>query len=255
MPLATKWRFIHRGLKTRYLDHRAELTALLAGLSPADVAVDVGAHKGSFVWSLSRAVPKGRVVAFEPQPYLAGYLRHACTAARLHNVVVEAAGVSDRRGTAALSVIDSGTHSHGASFEAALAERERCRVIDVPTVALDDYFRDSEGHIGAIKIDAEGHELAVLKGAAGIVAAHRPTILCESEERHKAGGTVAPVLAFMIAQNYSGYFFDRSALRPAAEFDPRVHQPQGQGRFWEAPGYCNSFLFTPQPLTVPARLQ
>jgi FkbM family methyltransferase len=255
MPLATKWRFIHRGLKTRYLDHRAELTALLAGLSPADVAVDVGAHKGSFVWSLSRAVPKGRVVAFEPQPYLAGYLRHACTAARLHNVVVEAAGVSDRRGTAALSVIDSGTHSHGASFEAALAERERCRVIDVPTVALDDYFRDSEGHIGAIKIDAEGHELAVLKGAAGIVAVHRPTILCESEERHKAGGTVAPVLAFMMAQNYSGYFFDRSALRPAAEFDPRIHQPQGQGRFWEAPGYCNSFLFTPQPLTAPARLQ
>jgi FkbM family methyltransferase len=251
MPLATKWRFIHRGLKTRYLDHRAELTALLAGLSPADIAVDVGAHKGSFVWSLSRAVRKGRVVAFEPQPYLAGYLRDACKAARLDNVVVEAAGVSDRRGTAALSVIDSGTHSHGASFEAALAERERCRVIEVPTVALDDYFRGQPAHIGAIKIDAEGHELAVLKGAAGIIAAHRPAILCESEDRHKAGGTVAAVIAFMVAQSYSGYFFDQSALRPAAEFDPHVHQRQGQGRFWEAAGYCNSFLFTPQPLTAP----
>jgi FkbM family methyltransferase len=246
MPLATKWRFIHRGLKTRYLDHRAELKALLAGLSPADVAVDVGAHKGSFVWSLSRAVPSGRVVAFEPQPYLAGYLRDACAAARLHNVVVEAAGVSDHRGTAVLSVIDSGTHSHGASFEAALAERERCRVIDVPTVALDDYFGGQPAHIGAIKIDAEGHELAVLKGAAGIIAAHRPTILCESEDRHKAGGTVAAVIAFMAAQNYSAYFFDQSVLRPAAEFDPHIHQRQGQGRFWEAPGYCNSFLFTPR---------
>ena len=251
MPLATKWRFVHRGLKTRFLDHRAELAALLAALSPADVAVDVGAHKGSFVWSLSRAVPKGRVVAFEPQPYLAGYLRDACQAARLDNVVVEAVGVSDRRGTAALAVIDSGTHSHGASFEPALAERERCRVIDVPTVSLDEYFHGQQAHIGAIKIDAEGHELAVLKGAAGIIAAHRPSILCESEDRHKAGGTVAAVIAFMAAQNYSGYFFDQSALRPAAEFDPRIHQRQGQGRFWEAPGYCNSFLFTPQLLTAP----
>jgi FkbM family methyltransferase len=249
MPLATKWRFIHRGLKTRYLDHRAELTALLAGLSPADIAVDVGAHKGSFVWSLARAVPTGRVVAFEPQPYLAGYLRDACKAAHLDNVVIEAAGVSDRRGTAALSVIDSGTHSHGASFEAALAERERCRVIDVPTVTLDDYFRGQEARIGAIKIDAEGHELAVLNGAAGIIAAHRPTILCESEDRHKAGGTVAAVIAFMAAQDYSGYFFDQSALRPATEFDLHIHQRQGQGRFWEKPGYCNSFLFTPRPLT------
>jgi FkbM family methyltransferase len=251
MPLATKWRFIHRGLKTRYFDHRAELTALLAGLSAADIAVDVGAHKGSFVWSLSRAVPKGHVVAFEPQPYLAGYLRDACEAARLHNVVVEAVGVSNRRGMAELSVIDAGTHSHGASFEAALAKRERCRVIDVPTMSLDDYFRDQRAHIGAIKIDAEGHELAVLNGAAGIIAAHRPTILCESEDRHKASGTVAAVIAFMAAQNYSGYFFDRSVLRPAAQFDPRIHQRQGQGRFWEAEGYCNSFLFTPQPVPAP----
>jgi len=55
----------------------------------------VGAHNGSFVWSLSRAVRKGRVAAFEPQPYLTGHLRDACTAARLDNIVVEAAGVSE----------------------------------------------------------------------------------------------------------------------------------------------------------------
>jgi FkbM family methyltransferase len=247
MALPAKWHFIHRGLKTRYIDHRAELRALLGALSHTDVAVDVGAHKGSFVWSLSRAVPKGCVVAFEPQPFLASYLLRACRSAHLDNVVIEAAGVSHRSGRSKLAIIEGGTHSHGASFEAALAERERCRFIDVPTISLDDYFSGRQSKIGAIKIDAEGHELSVLKGAAAIIAAYRPTILCESEDRHKGSGNVAAVLDFMAEQSYSAYFFVKSKLRPVAEFDQRIHQRQAGERFWAAADYCNSFVFIPRP--------
>jgi FkbM family methyltransferase len=241
-----RWRFVHRGLKTRYLDHPAELRALRSALSPADVVVDIGAHKGSYLWSLSRAVPAGRAVAFEPQPFLADYLLRACRSAGLMNVVIEAAGVSGHSGKLTLDVIDQGTQSHGASFERALAEQHDCRQIDVPVVSLDDYFSDEKAKIGAIKIDVEGHELSVLEGATGVIDACRPTIVCESEERHKHAGHVAAVLDFLGARNYHAYFLAGSRWRPVAEFDPRLHQRRDGERFWEAPGYYSNFLFVPE---------
>jgi FkbM family methyltransferase len=240
-----KWRFIHRGLKAQYLDHPAELRALRSALSPSDVVVDIGAHKGRYLWSLSRAVPDGRAVAFEPQPFLADYLRCVCRCAGLTNVAIEAAGVSSRSGKLTLAVIDQGTHSHGASFEQALAEQHDCRHIEVPVVSLDEYFSGEKAKIGAIKIDVEGHELSVLEGAAGLIDAYRPTIVCESEERHKHAGHVGAVLDFFAARNYRGHFLARSRWRPIAEFDSRIHQRSDGARFWEAPGYCSNFLFVP----------
>jgi len=240
-----KWRFVHRGLKAQYFDHRAELRALQSALSRPDIAVDIGAHKGRYLWSLSRAVPAGRAVAFEPQPFLADYLLRACRSAGLTNVVIEATGVSSRSGKLTLAVINQGTHSHGASFEAALAEQHDCRYVEVPVVSLDEYFSGEKAKIGAIKIDVEGHELSVLQGATGVIDAHRPTIVCESEDRHKNAGHVAAVLDFMSARNYRGYFLAGSRWRPAAEFDPRLHQRSDGDRFWQAPDYFNTFLFVP----------
>jgi FkbM family methyltransferase len=240
-----KWRFIHRGLKARYLDHRAELSALQSALSPSDVAVDIGTHKGRYLWSLSRAVPNGRAVAFEPQPFLADYLLRACCSAGLTNVVIEPSAVSSRTGKLTLAIIDHGTHSHGASFEAALADQHDCRHLEVPIVSLDEYFSSEKAKIGAIKIDVEGHELSVLEGATGLIDAHRPTIVCEAEERHKHAGHVAALLDFICARNYSGYFLAGSRWRPVAEFDPRLHQRSEGERFWQAPDYYNNFLFVP----------
>jgi hypothetical protein len=94
----------------------------------------------------------------------------------------------------------------------------------------------------------EGHELSVLKGAVAIIAAHRPTILCEAEDRHKGSGAVATVLDFMADQNYNSYFFMKSKLRPVSEFDQTIHQRDIGGRFWNAADYCNSFLFTSRPI-------
>jgi FkbM family methyltransferase len=243
MDLMTRLRFIHRGLKTRYIDHYAELSALLVALSPRDVVVDVGAHKGSYLWSLSRAVPQGRAIAFEPQPYLASYLLRACLAARLDNVVIEAVGVSAQSGKSKLAIPGAGRYLHGASLEPILLNEQTSYLIEVPTVSLDDYFSAEKSNIGAIKIDVEGHETQVLKGAERLISIHRPTILCESENRHRSAGGVAELLDFMAAQDYKGFFFQKSKLRPVAEFNPRVHQKQVGGRYWDAPDYCNNFIF------------
>jgi FkbM family methyltransferase len=244
MNLVARLHFIHRGLKTRYLDHRAELNALLSGLSARDVVVDVGGHKGSYLWSLCRAVPKGRAIAFEPQPCLASYLLQACRSARLDNVVVEAVGVSAQSGRSNLAIPERGKYLHGASLEPTLIDAQS-HLIEVPTISLDDYFSAEKSKIGAIKIDVEGHEMQVLKGAERVIRTHRPAILCESEERHRGIGSVAELLDFMAARNYSGFFFQKSKSRPVAEFNSQIHQKQIGERYWDAPDYCNNFFFRP----------
>jgi FkbM family methyltransferase len=240
------WRFVYRGLKARYRDERLEIAALLSGLSAESVAVDVGANKGSYLWPLARAVPKGKVVAFEPQPVLAEYLKQACKSTGFTNVVVEAAGVSARPGKLTLTVPGTGRDSPGASFEQTANLRGPHRQIDVPVVSLDDYFSAEQRTIGAVKIDVEGHELSVLKGGAQLIAIHKPVIVCECEQRHLGGEDMSAVLDFVRSLGYEGFFSDKKRVRPLSEFDPKIHQRQTGERFWNAPDYYNNFIFYPK---------
>lgn len=239
-----KWRFIYRGLKARYRDQRSELRALVAALKPDDLAVDVGANKGSYLWALSRAVPAGSVVAFEPQPRLAAYLKEACRAAGLANVVVEGAGVSDRTGHLTLAIPGIGASSPGASFEAAVRQRGPCRTVEVPTYSLDEYFATERRRIGAIKIDVEGHELAVLRGSVRLLAQHAPIVVCESESRHMTTSSVSTVISFFREHAYDGVFVSGADLLPVSSFDPAIHQKQSGEDYWNAPDYCNNFIMT-----------
>ena len=240
-----KWRFIYRGLKARYRDQRLELRALTQTLRSTDIAIDVGANKGSYLWSLSKAVPRGRVVAFEPQPLLADYLRQACQRAGLTNVQVEQLGVSNDEQRRVLAVPGSGATSPGASFEAAVRDRETCKTIEVDVVTLDQYFEHAKSRIGALKIDVEGHEMAVLQGARELLTIHRPMVVCESERRHMSSGSVADVFAFFSELGYEGCFARQGELHPVAVFDPDIHQSEIGDRFWDSPTYCNNFIFRP----------
>ena len=240
-----KWRFIYRGLKARYRDQRLELMAMTQALKSNDIAIDVGATKGSYLWALSKAVPKGKVVAFEPQSLLSTYLVQACCSAGLNNVLIESIGVSNRDQILTLAIPGGLATSPGASFEAAVRDREECKTLEVQTVTLDHYFARMEGRIGAIKIDVEGHELAVLEGARELFMAHRPVVVCESERRHMSTGCVADVFAFFRGLGYRGWFIRAGVLLDISEFSPDVHQAEIGDRFWDSPSYCNNFIFRP----------
>lgn len=239
------WKFAFRGLKAKYKSQRAEIHALLTGLRRDQIAVDVGANKGSYLWALSKAVPEGKVVAFEPQPVLAEYLRCACLKSRLKNVIIENAGCSKTAGMLPLAIPGNGISSPGASFERAVAERELCRFITVATVSLDDYFAGETRHIGAVKIDVEGHELSVLTGAKKLISQHKPTIVCECEQRHLTHGVVTDVIEFVQSLGYVAYFCEGMKLSPACQFIPSIHQKQNGERFWDAKDYYNNFVFYP----------
>ena len=240
------FRFVYRGLRAQYRDQKYEIRSMLSALRADDTALDVGCNKGSYLWALSHAVPKGQVIAFEPQPVLVDYLNRACARSGLRNVTIEGAGVSSAGGTLRLAVPGGGTSSPGASFEAAVAAREACRFIDVPTHSLDRYFLDHPvKRIGAIKIDVEGHELSVLAGAQAILERQRPLVVCECEQRHLSNASVADLFRVFRDLRYKGFFAQQGRATPVEQFDPAVHQKQIGERFWDAKDYFNNFVFFP----------
>jgi FkbM family methyltransferase len=239
-----KWRFLYRAFKARYRDQRSELRAALSFLRSGAVAVDIGANKGAYLYWLRKAVgPNGRVFAYEPQAPLAAYLQAVCTAMKWNNVFVRSCALSDSPGVQVLHVPGEG-NSPGASLNPPAAGAKPHRSYECPVDTLDRQLRDA-GRVALLKVDVEGHELQVFRGAQAILSQHQPALLFECEARHLRQHSMQDVFAFLRGHGYTGEFFSPKGLRPLAEFDPKNHQRQSPGRFWDAPGYCNNFLFRP----------
>ena len=234
-------RFRIRSLKARFRDQSAEFDVVRGHLRPGDIVCDIGANKGSFVYWLSRWVRHGRVVAFEPQPELARGLARVCRATGLDNVTVEAKAVYSHSGTQDLYLPRG--HQPGASLHQAALQTGGFTTLSVPVVALDEYF-DETDRITLLKIDVEGAELGVFKGAERILRQHAPLLVFECENRHLAPGNVRDVFSYLEGLGYVGGFVCRNRLLPIAQFDAAIHQRQDGEWFWKSKAYCNNFVFT-----------
>jgi FkbM family methyltransferase len=239
--MSTKLRYLYRAYRYRYRVDPAELRFLCARLRAGQVAVDIGCHKGAYTYWMRRRVGRGgNVFAFEPQPRQVAYLRGAFSAMRYDNVAIVPMAVSEATGRLPLHVPAGSTH--GASLETGSKE-SRSVLVDVTT--LDAFFADRPSGPDFLKIDVEGHELAVLRGARHTLETHRPTILVECEARHRADGDVRPVFDFLQSLGYEGSFFSNHRRRPLAGFDPAVHQRIDPGFSRLPRGYANNFAFEP----------
>jgi FkbM family methyltransferase len=248
-------RYRWRAVNYRWRINRREIEFLRGRLSAGDVAVDVGAHKGGFLyWLRQHVTATGKVHAFEPQPRLAQYLKEIVAMQRWDNVTVEAAGLSSSSGSMELFIPGAeGSASPGATLSPARPD-EPHHSVRVPVVTLDEYFeRHGSPRIAFIKCDCEGHEMEVFRGAQGILRRDRPTLLFECEQRHMPRGSPAAVFDYLRELGYRGYFFFRSGLLPIEQFRPETHQPVREGRFWDAPDYFNNFAFVAEGSGIVSR--
>jgi FkbM family methyltransferase len=218
-----------------------ELHVLRPLVTSPGTSVDIGASEG--VYSYVLAGLSRRVHAFEPTPEF--YRR--LLAAVPDNVTVHNATLSHRSGVAILRLpLDSG-----------LATIEAANLLDpgdtgpIRTMAVEPRTLDSFGlaDVRLIKIDVEGHEAAVIRGASQTIAAHRPVLIVEIEERHKPGG-LGEVQQLLAEQGYRAWFLDAGRLRPIADFVPAQHQYLARG---DLP-YNHNFMFLPAGMTPPPSL-
>ena len=214
---------------------------------PRRSAVDIGANVGVYSVFLRRYARK--VHAIEPHPSLAALLRRSLPS----DVEVIDCALSDRSGTAHLRVplIGGRPQAALASIDPSnrVAAGDESQSVPVPTRRLDDL---DLGPVGLMKIDVEGHEGAVLRGAHRTIEEDRPAILVEVEDRHRPGA-VAQVRAFLQERGYSGFFRQDGRFQPLERFDLRLHQnPDCIAADGRRRGglYINNFLYLADPMQI-----
>jgi FkbM family methyltransferase len=136
---------------------RRERAVLKSIIRPGMTVADVGANIGIYTRFFAQAVGgTGAVHAFEPAPD--NFRRLRATTRGLNNVTVTQSAVGDVSGKTRLYLSPQLNVDHQ-TFDSG----EGRVSVDVPLISLDDYFIGREVHV--IKIDVQGFEMKVLKGA------------------------------------------------------------------------------------------
>ena len=178
------------------------LAAFRAAATPGSVVVDVGAHIGSYALLAARCVgPAGHVFAFEPIAGTRAMLeKHLVWNGVRDLVTVRDAACSDAVGELTLHITDD-----VADAEAGPRARDGSRAVLVPRTTLDRETARLGRPVSLVKIDVEGQELAVLRGAAELVARDRPTLLISVHPLLLRAQGLAPadVFAWLGAAGYA----------------------------------------------------
>lgn len=191
-----------------------EAAALDDFVAEGYVCCDIGAEYGLYTLTFAARVGvSGRVLAFEPLPGPNRFLTWALRWLGASNTTVfsDALGDAARRGTMSLPK-RHGLPVHGRAFladdadgpgpNAEFAADER---LPVAVSTLDEVVDAADlDRLDLIKLDVEGNEPAVLRGAERAIRRFRPVLLIEIEDRHlrKFGTDGATVVAMMADLGY-----------------------------------------------------
>ena len=198
-----------------------------------DVVVDAGASYGIFTAHFIRLVgPHGRVHVFEPNPAREPRLRGL---ARGRPAVVHAVGLSSRAGEARLNipVIAGRAYDERAQIEPGQGVR---------LATLDTALGDDHARVALIKVDVEGHERELLRGAKETLAASLPALLVEIEQRFH-DEPITAIFDDLAELGFEGSGITDAGLRPVAAFDVERDQVQQTGEGLSSAAYVNNFLF------------
>ncbi len=245
ISLLSKLKFLFRAWKYRYKNDREELSYLSNNIQKGDFVLDIGAHKGGYLYWLRRFVGiKGHVIAFEPQPILYNYLNRIIETFGYNNIDLHHAGISSQAGKLELFVPkEMGQTSPGATFEKRL-NKKKGHTIEVEVFQLDRFMAQRKRKVDFIKLDVEGHELEVFKGATTILQQDQPTLIFECENRHLNGIKVQDIFKYLTALNYEGFFFAKNDMHPIIEFDAEKHQAtSATNEIIDKKNYVNNFVF------------
>ena len=153
-------------------------------------SIDIGVYRGVYSYFLSSL--SKYVYAFEANPLLYSKLVDGFKYKK--NIKIENIAVSSKSGETELRIPIrdiKASFDHEEKYKLGTAtihkmnnlENEKFETIEaIKTISLDDY--KFKHQIGFLKIDVEGHELDILRGAKKFITQNMPTMLIEIEERH-----------------------------------------------------------------------
>ena len=217
-------------LRTQSRNCEPELWLVPKLLGHGGVAVDIGANEG--YWSLQLARYARHVHAFEPNPICLAQLHRVLS----RKVTLHPVALSDNSGTTSLRFDPNNTGIGTIKSGNPLSDNAGIKQIqtkDVTTKCLDDFHLND---VELIKIDVEGHEEAVLRGAEATLRRNRPIVICEIEERHNTGG-LKRIRAFFAQRDYRAFAIDDDRVSPLEAIET-----EGKKSLAVAAG-INNFIF------------
>jgi FkbM family methyltransferase len=213
------------------------LAHYLAYLKPGNVVLDVGANVGAHTLHFAQAVqPGGRVVAFEPTDYAFGKLQQnlALNPDLAPLVTVYQAMLVERPGHGAVPSLYSSWplepvrgdshHLHGGRLQ---------RCTQARATSLDEILGSERlERIDLVKLDIDGHECAMLKGATGMLRRFRPPIIMELAPYvlREQGSGIAELVEILAGTGYGLRGIDSGAILPMNADRLEALIPIGGGR-------------------------
>jgi FkbM family methyltransferase len=186
----TEWKWIEQALK------------------PGDTFVDVGAHHGAYsLRAALRVGASGLVLAVEPVPSTGERLKRNIALNQLRNIRVAEVACGEVPGTMTMYVAGRrNTGMSSLSRQTAQYAGSVGSVIKVSVETLDKLAGGLGGvRISAVKIDTEGAETFVLRGASETLRRHRPVVLVETipSQLISMGSSLEELEALLVSYGYA----------------------------------------------------
>lgn len=202
-------------------EYEAEASRLWADLcSEAKVIFDIGANIGLYSLLAASQNQEAAIHAFEPTPSLAEMLITNAILNGFTNIVINKVAVNDLSGTLHLNYCSgSGGVNEGMNYTS--AGRESLESITVPAISLDEYCIDNSiEYIDLMKVDVEGNEISVLRGAKRLISSSSIgfiflELIDWAAARHDC--TTRDVMTLLTEHGYNIYYLKNGGLAALPE--------------------------------------
>ena len=227
LPFGARWLLEGSALDQSLLSgnfENAETRFVERFLQAGMTVLDIGAHHGFYTLLASKLVgPTGRVVSFEPSPRERVRLERHVRLNKCGNVRIEQTALGASPGKAELFLVE-GMEDYCNSLRPPAVNAETRRV-PVNVTTLDEFLSSTRlTGVHFIKLDVEGAELEVLKGASNLLRqSSRPVFMIEVYDiRTKPWGYAArDIVRFLMERTFEWYSLDESGMpRPVDATSP-----------------------------------
>ncbi|MES2565228.1 MAG: FkbM family methyltransferase [Bacteroidota bacterium] len=227
-----------KSLKKTELD--AELLLLDFLLNKDSVFFDIGSNKGEYAYYAEKQIPAKNIYLFEPEKKLNKQLTSIFKNCNVFDIAF-----SDFKGSHLFKIplINGVIDNCLSSLQVENKEDNETEAIvyEVKTDTLDNFTKSHKVKPDLIKIDVEGHELAVLKGGENYISQEHPTLIIEIEQRHHKTIAIEEVFESFKNKGYNCFYYSKkkSQLFP---FEEKRHLTNTKD-FFGKPDYINNYIF------------
>lgn len=175
---------------------------LYSQIKNGDVVLDVGANIGETSLNIANIVgDKGCVHSFEPFPETFESFQHNLSLNNFSNIKVNRVGLGDTEEEVGMEIRDNSNRGMNAIKQLDDDSERKIKI-----VKLDSYIKENQiNKVDLIKIDVEGFELRVLKGAAETLENLKPRLFIELDDNNlrDQGDSAAELIRYLKNLNYS----------------------------------------------------